>query len=410
MDGKKIMQVLEETAYYRVGGTEGELKAAEYLKAECEKLGFEAHLEAFDLEMSNMTKAVLIADGKEIPCKGYRLSGTADVEAPLYYMPGEDPASLVGCKGKIVLVDVGMGFWKYQDVVKHGAVGFITYDGNANFVDGNTDQRTLRPHLTEKAGVKLPGVSVNAKDAIELVRNDVKSVRIILEQEEFMGKSHNVIMDIPGETDEMIVLTAHYDTVPTSIGVYDNMTGSVGILAIAEYFANHPNHYTLRFVWCGSEEIGLLGSKAYCADHKDELEKVVLNVNLDMIGAIMGKFLAVCSCEEKMVHFIEYLACIEGFGLAARQDVYSSDSTPFADNGVPSLSFARMAPPNTASFHNCYDTIDVLMEDHLVGDINFITKFVDLMANAKAIPVSREIPEKVKEKLDVYLTRKRKQS
>ena len=43
---------------------------------------------------------------------------------------------------------------------------------------------------------------------------------------------------------------------------YDNMSGSVGILGIAEHFAKNPHRYGLRFIWCGSEERGLLGSKA----------------------------------------------------------------------------------------------------------------------------------------------------
>lgn len=405
MEANKIMQILEDTAYYRVSGTEGELKAAEYLKAQCEELGFEARIEAFDVAMTNITKAVLIADGKEIPCKGFRLAGNADLEAPLYYMPADDPVSLKGCKGKIVLLDTGVPYWKYQDILKAGAVGFITYDGNVNFEDRNMDLKELRPNVSN--GVKIPGVNINAASAIELVRSDVKTVRIILEQEEYTGQSHNVVMDIPGETDEVIVLTAHYDTVPTSVGVYDNMSGSVGILGVADYFAKNPHRYSLRFVWCGSEERGLLGSKAYCAAHKEELEKVVLNVNLDMVGSIMGNFIAVCSCEDKMVHFIEYLAGIKGFGLKARQDVYASDSTPFADNGVPSLSFARIAPNHTASIHNRYDTIEIMKAEHMVKDIDFITAFVDIMANAAHCPVSREIPDKVKEKLDVYMARKR---
>ena len=405
MDSKKIMQILEDTAYYRVSGTEGELKAAEYLKAQCEEMGFEAHIEAFDVAMADIKKAVLIADGKEIPCKGFRLAGNADLEAPLYYMPADDPVSLKGCKGKIVLLDTGVPYFKYQDLLANGAVGIITYDGNANFEDSNMDLKELRPHVSN--GVKIPCVNINAKSAIELVRDNVQNVRIILEQDEYTGQSHNVVMDIPGETDEVIVLTAHYDTVPTSVGVYDNMSGSVGILGVADYFANHPHRYGLRFVWCGSEERGLLGSKAYCAAHKEELEKIVLNVNLDMIGSIMGNFIACCSCEDKMVHFIEYLSAIEGFGVKARQDVYASDSTPFADNGVPSLSFARIAPNHTASIHNRYDTMDIMKAEHMVKDIDFITNFVDIMANAALCPVSREIPDKVKEKLDVYMARKR---
>lgn len=405
MEANKMMQMLEDTAYYRVSGTEGELKAAEYLKEKCEELGFEARIEAFDVAMTDIKKAVLIADGQEIPCKGFRLAGNADIEAPLYYMPTDDPVSLMGCKGKIVLLDTGVPYWKYQDLLKNGAVGFITYDGNANFEDSNMDLKELRPHVSN--GVKIPCVNINAKSAIELVRNNVQNVRIILEQEEYTGQSHNVVMDIPGETDEVIVLTAHYDTVPTSIGVYDNMSGSIGIFGVADYFAKNPHRYGLRFVWCGSEERGLLGSKAYCAAHKEELEKVVLNVNLDMIGSIMGNFIAVCSCEDKMVHFIEYLSGIEGFGLKARQDVYASDSTPFADNGVPSLSFARIAPNHTVSIHNRYDTIDVMKAENMAKDVDFITTFVDIMANAKKCPVSRVIPDKVKDKLDIYMARKR---
>jgi hypothetical protein len=98
---------------------------------------------------------------------------------------------------------------------------------------------------------------------------------------------------------------------------------------------------------------------------------------------------------------------MEGFGISVRQDVYSSDSTPFADKGVPALSFARIAPGNTATIHNSYDTLAVMKAAQEAKDIDFINVFVSNMANAKRCPVSREIPEKMKEKLDIYLTRKR---
>src|SRR5699024_6139448 len=135
-------------------------------------------------------------------------------------------------------------------------------------------------------------------------------------------------------------------------GAYDNMSGSIGLMAIAEHFLKNTHRYTLRFIWCGSEERGLLGSKAYCAAHEDALEKVVLNINLDMIGSVMGRFIACCTAEEKLVGYIEYMASEKGFGMKAYQDVYSSDSTPFADKGVPAVSFARIAPTSTATIHN----------------------------------------------------------
>ena len=107
------------------------------------------------------------------------------------------------------------------------------------------------------------------------------------------------------------------------------------------------------------------------------------------------------------MHFLEYFGSVEGFGIKVSQDVYSSDSTPFADKGVPSLSFARIAPNNTATIHNSYDTLKVMKMEHMEKDIAFIAKFVEFMANAKHCPVGREMPEKMKEKLDYYLARKR---
>lgn len=405
MNEQQINQILSETAYVRMGGSENELKCANYLKEKCAKLGATAYLEEFEVDMADITEAKLIVDGEEIPCKGYFCSGNAEITAPLYYLRHDDAYSLSLCKGKIVLNDVYMGYWRYQDLLENGAVGFITFDGNANYADEDIDQRELRSYVSK--GNKIPGVNINAKMAIRLIEQDAKEATILLHQNEYKGKSHNCILDLPGKTEETIVFTAHYDSTSLSFGAYDNMSGSIGLLGIAEYFLKHPHTYSLRFLWCGSEERGLLGSKAYVAAHEEELSRIVLNINLDMIGCIMGKFIACCTAEEKLVHYLEYLGAIEGFGIRAYQDVYSSDSTPFADKGIPAVSFARIAPNNTATIHNSYDTDKVMKAAQVLKDICFIHTFADNMANAGKCPILKEIPENMKEKLDDYLGRKR---
>ena len=405
MKATEIMKIFEDTAYVRMGGSEEELRAANYLAQKCAEMGLDAKLEAFDVDMADIQQATLLVDGKEIPCKGYLCAGSGEVEAPLYYLRSTDPYSLSLCKGKIVMIDVYLGYWMYQDLLENGAVGFITYDGNANYTDSDIDQRELRSYVSK--GNKILGVNINAKSAIELIKNDAATAKIILKQNEYTGKSHNVILDLPGERLEYIVMTAHYDSTSLSQGTYDNMSGSVGILAAAEYFSKNPHSYGLRFIWCGSEERGLLGAKAYCRDHEEELKDIVLNVNLDMIGCIMGKFIACCTTEEALTHYIKYLCKELGFGIAVKQDVYSSDSTPFADKGIPAVSFARIAPPNTATIHNSYDTIALMKGEQMEEDIRFIVTFTERMANAAMCPVAREIPDNMKEKLDIYLTRKR---
>ena len=405
MNAKKIMQIFKDTAYVRMGGSAEELKAAEYLKDQCAKLGMDAKIEAFEVDMATIQEATLTIDGKEIVCKGYFNAGSGEVEAPFYYLRSTDAYSLSLCKGKIVMIDGYLGYWMYQDLLENGAVGFITYDGNANYADCDIDQRELRSHVSK--GNKIPGVNINAKSAIKLIKSGAKIAKITLKQEEYKGNSHNVIAELPGTCDEWIVLTAHYDSTSLSQGAYDNMSGSVGLLGIAEYFTKKPHHRGLRFVWCGSEERGLLGAKAYCADHEEELGKVVLNINLDMIGCIMGKFISCCTTEEPLTHYIKYMGMELGFPLAVRQDVYSSDSTPFADKGVPALSFARIAPQNTATIHNSYDTLAVMSGQQMVEDIAFLNAFTERMANAVRCPVDRKIPDNMKEKLDIYLCRKR---
>ena len=406
MNAEKIMKILSDLAYIRTGGTEEELNAARYIRQECSLRGFDAEIVPFEVDMATIQQAVLTVDGREVACKGYHNAGSGEVEAPLYYLRSTDAYSLSQCRDKIVLIDGYMGYWVYQDILENGAVGFITYSGSVNYADEDIDQRELRSYVSK--GNKIPGVNINAKAAVKLIESGAQTAKITLSQEEYKGNSHNVVLEMPGQIDEYITLTAHYDSTWLSQGVYDNMSGSVGILGVAEYFASHPHRYGLRFVWCGSEERGLLGSKAYCEANAEALKNTVLNINLDMIGCTMGKFIACCSAEKELVSYIGYMGNELGFPVKASQDVYSSDSTPFADHGVPSLSFARLAPHSTATIHDRSATLAVMRGDQMAEDIAFITAFTERMANARHCPVKKEIPQEVKEKLDYYMMRKRR--
>ena len=122
---------------------------------------------------------------------------------------------------------------------------------------------------------------------MELIRRGASTAKITLKQEEYTGQSHNVVLDMPGQVDEYIAFTAHYDSTSLSWGAYDNMSGSRGILGIAEHFAAHPT-VTACASSGAAARAGTAGLKAYCAD-EEKLKNCVLNINLDMIGCIMGK-------------------------------------------------------------------------------------------------------------------------
>ncbi len=408
MNARKLKQIFKDTDFVHRSGTPEELRVAEYLKAQCESLGVSARLESFRVPMGEIEEARVLADGKEIPCRGFFCCGSGSVEGELYYMPGQDKVSIAGAKDKIVLLDTqGVGFFTYQDLVKAGAKGILFQYGNMYYPNKDIDERDLREQVVGEEK-KLLCAMLHASTAVDLVKRGVKRAEIRIRQREYDGESHNVIAEIPGKRDEWITLSAHYDTTALSHGSYDNMSGCVGLLGVMEALRGRTLNYGLRFIFCGSEERGLLGSKAYVREHEAELEKIALNINLDMIGTIMGKFIACVSAEEKLANYMEYMGAELGFPVASRVGVYSSDSTPFADKSVPALSLARIAGTNVAPIHGRYDRPELLSMEQLQKDIVFISEFTRRMADAALCPVSREIPEKVKKELDEYLFRKRK--
>ena len=409
MNTRTLKKIFLDTDFVRRSGTPEELRAAEYLKARCEELGVPARLESFPVPMGEIEEAHVFADGKEIPCRGFFCCGSGETEGELYYMPGQDPVSIAGAKDKIVLMDTqGIGFFPYQDLMKVGAKAILFQYGNIHFPNRDIDERDLRAHVVGEER-KVLCAMIHSESAVQLVKNKVKRVKIAIRQREWEGESHNVIAELPGEREEWIALSAHYDSTALSHGSYDNMSGCAGLLGVLEALRNKKRNYGLRFVFCGSEERGLLGSKAYVRDHEAELEKIALNINLDMIGTIMGKFIARVSAEEALAHYLRYMGAELGFPVEARIGVYSSDSTPFADKGVPAVSLARIASRDVAPIHCRYDRPEVLSMEQLQKDIAFIAEFTRRMAQAALCPVGREIPEKVKKELDEYLFRKRKE-
>ena len=408
MTHEQMRRIFADTDYVHRSGTPEELRAAEYLKARCEDLGVRAWLEPFPVAMGEIQEARVLADGREIPCKGLFCCGSGEVEGELYHMPALDPVSIAGARDKIVLLDsLGIGYFGYQDLMKAGARGLLFQSGNLYYPFADIEERDLRPHVVGEAG-KVPCAMLHTGSAVDLLRSGAKRVSITVRQREWEGASHNVVAELPGRRDEWIVLTAHYDTTAFSHGAYDNMSGCVGLLGVLDALKDRQRNYGLRLIFCGSEERGLLGSKAWTRDHEAELPKAALNINLDMIGTWLGKFIARVSAEERLAGYLTYLGAELGFPVEAKVGVYSSDSTPFADKGVPALSFARLAGPNAAPIHCRYDTQEVLSMDQLERDVGFIAEFTRRMADSALCPVSRDIPEKGRTELDEDLFRKRK--
>ena len=404
MNSKMIEKILSDTAYVRTSGTKEELACAEYIKSLCSDMNLNAKIEAFPITMYKTNIARLVVDGKEIPCRAFNGSASKTVKGKFYYLRTTDAPSLKKCKDKIVLVNNPVNFTLYDQLIENEALGIIAYTGTVLSDDRDIDQREICFELPKDS--RLPIVNVNVNDAVSLVRKDSKFAEITVEQTSYIGESHNVILDIEGEKDETIIISAHYDSTFLSTGAYDNMSSCIGLLYLAEHFATNRPKRRIRLLWCGSEERGLLGSAEYCSMHKNELKNTILNINLDMLGAVMGYFVPFNCINDEMNDFLTKFLKSNRLFVDIRYKLRSSDSSSFVRAGVPAVSFTRTTPNGTGTIHTPYDTAEIVSAKMLLTDMKIITKFTEIFANSDEIPCSIEISEKIKEETEIFFKRK----
>lgn len=95
----------------------------------------------------------------------------------------------------------------------------------------------------------------------------------------------NLVVIKKGESEERIVVGAHYDKVSEGCGAVDNWTGIVTLSHLYRTLKDIPLKKTLVFVAFGKEEKGLVGSRAMTkAIDKEQAARYCAMVNIDSLG------------------------------------------------------------------------------------------------------------------------------
>ena len=409
---ERAFELLKKMAFERVSGTDEERRAAEILRGEAASFGVSAEFDPFSVEDADVLRAeleVLSPFHKKYEVTGFKRSADTPDEgltAGFLYVEDAAEALLQDARGKIVLTnDVRRN--AYERIVKAGAAGVITWSGDFSDDPAHSDLNIckLRPMLTDAFGF-LPAVNMRAADAIDLVRSGAETVRLTVKNRNVTRESRNVVCTIPGtdRADEEILLGGHYDSVYFSTGVYDNAAGCVVLMELMRYFKANPPRRTLKFVFFGSEEQGLLGSKHYAASH--DLEKTVFMVNADVGGPVLGANKAYLTCNQDGVAYVAALLNEGGYAFEVKQSIQSSDSIPMTDAGVPCLNINRAAAHGAGVMHSRLDTVSFLSAR---GVANILYPALDIMKRldgASVFPIKREIPQEVRDMVDRYLYRK----
>jgi hypothetical protein len=95
----------------------------------------------------------------------------------------------------------------------------------------------------------------------------------------------NIVASLQGkESDNIVVVSAHYDSFHISPGADDDGSGVAVVLAIADILSHYTFNSTVRFVLFSGEEQGLLGSHEYVQNAYRKDERILADLNLDGVG------------------------------------------------------------------------------------------------------------------------------
>ncbi|MFA5669061.1 MAG: M20/M25/M40 family metallo-hydrolase [Balneolaceae bacterium] len=201
-------------------------------------------------------------------------------------------------------------------------------------------------------------------------------------------EGNNVLATIPGETDSVIVISAHYDHlgIRDSLiynGADDDASGTAGVLALADYFnqGKTPRH-TLVFATFDAEEGGLRGARAFVEDSLF-LQKVVLNVNMDMIsqndknelyavGTYHYPFLKPI-LETVETGDINMLFGHDSPDLGSDDWTFSSDHGPFHQKGIP---FVYFGVEDHVHYHKATDEFETIPQEFYKNSVQLILNAV----------------------------------
>jgi hypothetical protein len=169
----------------------------------------------------------------------------------------------------------------------------------------------------------------------------------------------NVVARIPGSASTgAIVLTAHYDAVPLSSGAGDDGTGVVTVLETARaLLAGLPLENDVIILITDAEELGLLGAKAFVAEHPFMANvRVVLSV--EMRGGGGPSIMFETGADNGWIVDQFRQAAPRPFASAISVEIYrrlpnDTDFSPFRDEGIQGLNFAAIDRANI--YHQATD-------------------------------------------------------
>ena len=256
--------------------------------------------------------------------------------------PEEFEAHAHDIKGRMVLVRHELMFVagtihrrrKYLAALEAGAVGFLIAGPlRGKLVAGSSGRQ-------DGGGIPAAGIAPETAAALRRTAAGWARATLLIETEEQPAETRTLLFDLPGQSEDWVVLSAHIDGHDGGESAMDNASGVAAALAVARALAPHVPSFRrgLRLAFFSVEEWALTGSAQYVkALSADQRRSIALNVNLDSVGGSPD----LAALTSGFAHLEPYLLRVaEASGIplrTVRPLMQNSDHANFALAGIPAL-------------------------------------------------------------------------
>ena len=205
--------------------------------------------------------------------------------------------------------------------------------------------------------------------------------------------SYNVIAEIPGRDpalrDQIVLVGAHLDSWHTASGATDNADGAVAMMEamrILKAIGAAPRRTIRVALWSGEEQ-GLLGARAYVAQHfktPADRDRLAVYLNDDPgSGKTLGFYMEKNAAAKAI--FDRWLAPLKDLGATRNviESINATDHVPFQEAGLPGFNVIKeFAAYDERTRHTNADYPERMSEDALRQSAIFMASFAWQAAQA----------------------------
>jgi hypothetical protein len=194
------------------------------------------------------------------------------------------------------------------------------------------------------------------------------------------SKLPNVICVLPGTSEKVIIVGAHYDHVSEGDGVVDNWSGASLLPSLYEAVKMEPRRHNYIFIGFTDEEKGEVGSRFYARQMtKEQIAATDAMVNMDTLGLTTTKIWT--SHSDKLLSgALIYIAkqLNMPIGGVNFEQIGSTDSQQFTDRKIPSITIHSLTQDsfNARILHTSKDKINAIRLDDYYQSYRLIAAYL----------------------------------